>query len=248
MPDGWITDSRVLLEEVSRFAELKERRRCERRKMHVAATIEVRGERFEGQIIDLSPGGARIRFDAPMAAGEELDVVLQELNRLGAQVVWRRKGEAGLRFLLAPEEVAPRLEAVLAQEARARAAPKPPPAPPPPEAAPVEEAAGLAGGIIAMLAAAGIACIAAVIGGGMMLTGQVAHAAPPAPLVVTAGAFEQHSCAALLDKVAASTNQIGFSLSVASAAQSKCLNLHVPGYAETDLQGHMVQATKVPTQ
>jgi PilZ domain-containing protein len=245
MPDGWITDSQVLLKEVSRFAALKQRRRFERRKMPVAATVEVRGERFEGQIIDLSPGGARIRFDAPLAAGEELNVVLQELNQLGAQVVWRREGEAGVRFLLAPEEVAPRLEAVLTQEARARAAAKPPPAPLP-EAAPVEEDAGLAGGVIAMLAAAGIACIAAVIGGGMMLAGPVAQAAARAPLAVTAGASEQHSCAALLGKVATSTNQVGFSLSVASAAQSKCLNLHVPGYDETDLNGHMVQATKLP--
>jgi hypothetical protein len=247
MPDGWITDSQVLLKEVSRLAALKERRRFERRKLHVAATIEVRGERFEGQIIDLSPGGARIRFDAPLAAGEELNVVLQELNQLGAQVVWRREGEAGVRFLLAPEEVAPRLEAVLAQEARARAAPKPAPVPPP-EAAPVEEEAGLAGGVIAMLAGAGIACIAAVLGGGIMLAGPVAQAAPPAPLAITAGATDQHSCAALLGKVATSTNQVAFSLSVASAAQSKCLNLHVPGYAETDLNGHMVQATKLPVR
>src|SRR5580700_12158905 len=101
MPDGWITDSQVLLKEVSRLAALKERRRFERRKLHVAATIEVRGLRFEGQIIDLSPGGARIRFDVPLAAGEELDVVLRALNQLGAQVVWRRQGEAGVRFLLA---------------------------------------------------------------------------------------------------------------------------------------------------
>jgi hypothetical protein len=41
---------------------------------------------------------------------------------------------------------------------------------------------------------------------------------------------------------------VGFSLSVASAAQAKCLNLRVPGYAETDLNGHMVQATKLPVQ
>jgi hypothetical protein len=247
MPDGWITDSQVLLKEVGELARLKERRRFERRKMPVAATIEVRGERFEGQIIDLSPGGARIRFDAPMAAGEELKVVLQELNQLGAQLVWRREGEAGVRFLLAPQEVAPRLEAVLAQEARSRAAPQPAPEPEAkPVAEPVAEEAGLAAGVIAMAAAACIACIAAAIGGGMMLTGPVAAAAPSAPLAITAGATDQHSCAALLGKITSSTNQVGFSLSVASAAQSNCLNLHVPGYAETDVKGHMLQATKIP--
>jgi hypothetical protein len=243
MPDGWITDPKVLLQDVSRFAELKERRRFERRKMLVAATIEVRGLRFEGQIIDLSPGGARIRFDVPLAAGEELDVVLRALNQLGAQVVWRREGEAGVRFLLAPEVVVPRLQAVLAQEMRARAAPKPEP---PPEAAPVAPEAGLAAGAIAMLAAAVIAGIAALIGGGMMITSPLAREAPAAPLAITGGASDQHSCAALLDKVSASTNQIGFSLNVASAAQALCLNLHAPDDAKTDLHGHMVQATKVP--
>jgi hypothetical protein len=245
MPDGWITDPKVLLREVGAFVQLKERRRFERRPMHVAASIEVRGERFEGQIVDLSPGGARIRFDAPLAAGEEMNIVLQELTQLGAQVVWRRDHEAGVRFLLAPEDVAPRLEAVLEEDARARAAAAKPP-PPPPVAAPVRKKSSVAGGAVVVLAAAGFLGMAGLIGGGLMLAAPAPE--PGAVLAVTGGASDQHGCPALLGKVASSTNQIGFALNVASAAEAKCLNLQTPGFAASTAHARAVQAAKASVQ
>ena len=62
---------------------------------------------------------------------------------------------------------------------------------------------------------------------------------------ITGGAVGQHDCSNRLDKLAGSTNQIDFSLNVASAVQSKCLDLKQISGGETDPRGHMVQATKV---
>jgi hypothetical protein len=251
MPDGWITDPEVLLKEVGVFARLKERRRFERRKLLVAANIEVKGERFEGVIVDVSPGGARIRFDTLLTAGDELNLVLTELGQLGAQVVWQREGEAGVRFLLAPDEMAPRVQELLAQELQARAVPKKEAKPSilrRREAKPPGEGARLDPALLraAKLAVAGLACIVGVATGAMMIASSLAREAPPPPLVLIGG--EPHNCAGLLGRVTSSTNQIDFSLNVASAAQSKCLDLRHPGRIESDPHGHMVQAVKVPLQ
>lgn len=111
MPHDCITDPKVLLREIGAFGDkLRERRRFERQELHWTATVEMRGQRFEGMITDLSPGGARIKFDAAVQKGDELRLVLRQLNELGAKVVWQRQGEAGLSFVLAPEEVAARLK------------------------------------------------------------------------------------------------------------------------------------------
>lgn len=248
MADGWITDRDALLNEVGLFAALRERRRFERRKLRVAANIEVKGERFEGVIVDVSPGGARIRFDTPLTVGDDLNLVLKELEQLGAQVVWQRRGEAGLRFLLAPDEVAPRLQQWLAQEAQARAAPRGKAARPsvlrrreakPQARRTLDPALRRA----AQLAAAGLACIVAVAFGAMMIASSLAHEVQP-PLALTGG--EPHGCSSLLGRVTHSTNQIDFALNVASAAESKCLDLQHPGRNDNDLRGHIVHAVKVP--
>jgi hypothetical protein len=252
MPDGWITDPEVLLKEVGVFTRLKERRRFERRKLLVAANIEVKGERFEGVIVDVSPGGARIRFDTPLTAGDELNLVLTELGQLGAQVVWQRHGEAGVRFLLAPDEMAPRVQELLAQEQQARAVSKRKEAKPSVlrrrEAKTAAEGARLDPALLraVKLAGAGLACIIGVVIGAMMIASSLAREAPRAPLVLNGG--EQHGCASLLGRVTGSTNQIDFSLNVASAAQFKCLDLQHPGRIDHDLHGHMIQAVKVPVQ
>src|SRR5690242_14757611 len=86
-------------------ADGTERRRFVRKRGLWAASIEVRGERLEGVITDLSAGGARLRFAAPLTAGEELRLILGEFDAMGAKVVWQRDGEAGVQFVLAPAEV-----------------------------------------------------------------------------------------------------------------------------------------------
>lgn len=109
MPAQRPMDATDLVKQVSEFGKRLERRRFERKKLLWAATVEVRGQRFEGIIVDFSAGGARIKFDAPVAAGEELTLILKQFEALGAKVIWQREGEAGLQFLLAPDEVAARV-------------------------------------------------------------------------------------------------------------------------------------------
>jgi hypothetical protein len=82
-----------------------ERRRFVRKNVLWAATVEVRGRQIEGVITDLSAGGARLRFNAPLDKGEELRLILSEFEAVGAKVVWQRDGEAGVQFVLAPAEV-----------------------------------------------------------------------------------------------------------------------------------------------
>lgn len=244
MPHDCITDPKTLLREIGAFGEkLRERRRFERQALNWTATVEVRGQRFEGVITDLSPGGARIKFDAAVQKGDELRLVLRQLNELGAKVVWQRQGEAGLSFVLAPEEVAARLKGKMPpsgpeprSEATSRAATDDPlPA--------VADAPPRAKRPLVALAAAGIAMLA-LVGLGSIFVAPPAES--PALLALNAGASQQHDCSALLGKITNATNQIDFDLRVASAAQSKCLDLQHIDQSYSDVNAHMTQATKVP--
>jgi len=232
MPHDCITDPKDLLREIEVFGErLMERRRFERRGVRWTAAVELRGQRFEGVITDLSPGGARIKFDAAVEKGDELRLVLHHLSELGARVVWQRRGEAGLSFLLAPQEVADRLR------------PKAVPAP----AAPVEGRKPALRAHRRAWLAASIAAGLCVILGSAALAGVFAAVPSPEPEILARSIGSgEHGCAARIGKITAATNQIDFSLSVASAAEAKCLDLHHLDQAGNDLRGHMTQATKVP--
>jgi hypothetical protein len=65
-------------------------------------------------------------------------------------------------------------------------------------------------------------------------------------LALNGGAVGQHSCGSLMEKVGGSTNEVDFSLNLASAAQAKCLDIHHLAPSDNDPHGHMVQTTKVP--
>ena len=268
MPDDQIMDAKELINQVRAFhQEMKERRRHERKSLLWAATVEVRGQRFEGTIVDFSAGGARIKFDAAVCAGEELTLVLKQLDELGAKVVWQREGEAGLKFLLAPEEVAARVNSKLSLsldasnvepartcrgheviEAEPDNAPRLPARTQSVEsAAPLAEPRrGLTKLPLVVLLAIGSAVLVAAIGGSVVMANGGGDEAPPGQLAVTVGDFDQHSCAGLMGKVNGATNQVDFSLHVAKAVQAKCLDLQRIGSSpDNDLSGHMLQATKV---
>jgi PilZ domain len=243
MAERQITDARNLVAEVTALgAAMRERRRHDRRSLLWTATIEVRGKRFEGTIVDLSPGGARLRFDTAVAQGDELNLVLKELDGLGGRVVWQREGEAGIQFMLAPEEITARVEGKLGLDLRRPVAPAAPSEPPPP----VPEAPS-SGGVRSVrkrrLMMATSAALAAVVIGTVVArsSGEDIQEA----FAITGGAVGQHDCSTRLDKLAGSTNQIDFSLNVASAVHSKCLDLKQITGGESDRSGHMVQATKV---
>lgn len=250
MPDDQITDAKDLLKRVSDFGEsMKERRRFERTQLLWAATVEVRGQRFEGMIVDLSAGGARIKFDAPVAAGDELTLVLKQLDELGAKVVWQREGEAGLQFLLAPDDVAAKIQGTLAPDlAPAPAAEDKPAAParaPTESARPRPAAPPRSHRRLVSFAAIGVVGLGAALSAGTLISDLLAEP-PPGSAVVLAD--DQHSCANLMDKVGGAANQLDFSLSVASAAQAKCLDIHHLAPTETDANRRMVRTTRVPLQ
>jgi PilZ domain len=255
MPDDQITDAKDLVKRVSDFGEeLKERRRFERKKLLWAATVEVRGQRFEGMIVDLSAGGARIKFDAPVATGDELTLMLKQLDDLGAKVVWQREGEAGLQFLLAPEEVAARIPQSLApaplgagEPAAASAAPVLPLAAPDPALRTGRPARRPLGQRFVGFLALGAAAAGLLIGGGALL-GNWRQAGPPPALAISGGASDQRSCSNLMGRVNGSSNQVDFSLNVASAVQAKCLDIHHLGPSDDNNGGRMVRATKLPAK
>jgi hypothetical protein len=243
MPEDRITDARDLLKQVADFGErMKERRRFERKRLLWAATVEVRGQRFEGTIVDLSAGGARIKFDAPVATGDELTLVLKQLDDLGAKVVWQREGEAGLQFLLAPDEVAARVQEKLALDL-SRAEPKGQAAP---QATAMPASSGPPRRRLPLLAAAVIMALGALVGGSVVVARSFSEEEKAPILAINAGASDEHSCGSLLDKVDGSTNQLDFSLNVASAAQAKCLDMQHLGPSSKDLNEPVVQVTKVP--
>lgn len=72
------------------------------------------------------------------------------------------------------------------------------------------------------------------------------RAETPAVLALNAGASDQRDCSVLLGKITGATNQIDFSLRIASAAQAKCLDLLHIDRSYNDMNAHMTQATKVP--
>ena len=110
-----ITSIKELLERINAFrAQMTDRRRFERKEVLWAATVEIRGKRCEGLIVDFSPGGARIRFDAEAETGDDVIVVMDQFDELGAKVIWQYDGEAGVHFVLAPEDVAARVKAAQA--------------------------------------------------------------------------------------------------------------------------------------
>src|SRR5258708_17144794 len=89
---------------------MEERGRFTRKPVLWAASVEIRGKRCEGLIVDFSPGGARIRFDAEAETGDELLVVLDQFDTFRAKVIWQYDGEDCIHVVAAPAEVAAPVE------------------------------------------------------------------------------------------------------------------------------------------
>lgn len=186
---------------------LEDRRQFDRQTLLWAATLEVRGQKIKGTLIDFSAGGARLSFDEPITEGDELKLVIKELGELDAKVVWRSNGEAGLKFVLAPEEVAGRVQDLLPAPLRKiRAAPA--------------QKTDL--GYLARFGAV-IGLVLAVLTGISFMIDDRMTGGDTMPLVFTSGETDQHTCSALLAKVADSTNQVDFAHYMAEAYQWHCV-------------------------
>lgn len=73
-------------------------RRGERRPVRAAAQCRRGAMRETIDVLDLSPGGARVRAVAPLRAGQSIWLRLPEIEPLEARVVWTRGFESGCEF------------------------------------------------------------------------------------------------------------------------------------------------------
>jgi hypothetical protein len=221
------------------FGDGIEERRRDRRRRLWAATVEIRDDSFSGRILDFAPAPRQLEFGSPVGGRGAVSDLLTRLDRLGAPLLWRREDATGLQLLFAPRELATRLRGTLPPLmgfglGRAEGAA---------EAAPRRRAMGGHRLALAAIGSAVVIALALVLFSlrGGAATGRAGD--PGAPLSVMAGAVDQHSCPHLLGRLSGATNQIDFSLHAAAAAQSKCIDLGNGG--ASDLDGRMVQATKV---
>lgn len=63
-----------------------------------AALLEVRGRKYEVQLVNLSPSGAMVIFDLMPHIGEQVTLHLPDRGRVSGQVCWVRDGRIGLNF------------------------------------------------------------------------------------------------------------------------------------------------------
>lgn len=75
-----------------------EARRAPRISVDCAAVLQLRGERHDGTLIDISTGGAGLRCGAPMVVGERVTVVVGQSIAMSGVVVWRTGKLAGIEF------------------------------------------------------------------------------------------------------------------------------------------------------
>jgi PilZ domain len=77
-----------------------EQRRQDRRSGVWSAQLETTsGRRLDCILFDISPGGAKLRLDEPVAAGEVITLISERFGKRGARVAWTAPRRAGLTFL-----------------------------------------------------------------------------------------------------------------------------------------------------
>jgi hypothetical protein len=111
MAESRITDAKTLLKKIGAFrAHLDEQQRKGPKTLLWAATVEIRDKHCEGLIVELAPGGERWCFDATAETNDEVMRILDRFDELGAKVGWQHDGKGGVHFLLAPRDVAARVD------------------------------------------------------------------------------------------------------------------------------------------
>jgi len=83
----------------------KGRRKHRRKAVLWAARLDAEEGGFECVAFDLSLGGVKLRLNARVALHRPVKLLLERLGRLEGELVWRRAGTIGLRFLTSPDEV-----------------------------------------------------------------------------------------------------------------------------------------------
>ncbi|WP_416899838.1 MAG: PilZ domain-containing protein [Minwuia sp.] len=98
--------------------ERRSHTRIELRETTAPVTIEsARGAAFPGEIVDISLGGARVRYGAfEPEAGEPVRLRVHD-EQAEAEICWRRADEVGLRFIgLTMEAACQILETILRRQ------------------------------------------------------------------------------------------------------------------------------------
>jgi PilZ domain len=68
-----------------------------------SATLELRGRRFQVRVVNLSPSGAMVIFDALPRIGERVVLHLGDRGPVSGQVCWVKDGNVGVNFAAAGE-------------------------------------------------------------------------------------------------------------------------------------------------
>jgi PilZ domain-containing protein len=77
-----------------------EQRRHGRRNGLWSAQLETTsGQRLDCIVFDISPGGAKLRLDEPVATGDVMTLISERFGKRGARVAWTAPRRAGLTFL-----------------------------------------------------------------------------------------------------------------------------------------------------
>jgi len=84
----------------------KGRRKHRRKAVLWSARLEAEEGAFDCVAFDLSLGGVKLRLNARVALHRPVTLVLERFGSLAGELVWRRAGTIGLRFLASSEEVA----------------------------------------------------------------------------------------------------------------------------------------------
>jgi hypothetical protein len=90
-----------------------ERRQFRRKAVIWAAKIESKNGVYDCITLDLSLGGARLRFSQHIDMLEQVMLVLEKFGKFPAEVVWLTSTEIGLQFTESPEAVASRFGGIL---------------------------------------------------------------------------------------------------------------------------------------
>jgi PilZ domain len=106
----------ALPEQAKDDAALRDRRRHDRVRVGWLATLRLPSGLFECLIINLSPGGAKIKLSegVALAPGEAAALVVGKFGTFRADTVWRRADTVGLSFRDPPETVTAAFGEVLA--------------------------------------------------------------------------------------------------------------------------------------
>ena len=79
-------------------AYLENRRQHERAVVTMEAEIAIGDTCRSCDVLNISPGGAKLRSDGKLEAGQQLTLLMGEMSPLAAEVRWSSGDKHGLRF------------------------------------------------------------------------------------------------------------------------------------------------------